>query len=165
MRFPHLGDDAMQIAADLVNKLVGRKMRLAVAESCTGGLLAGKITSIAGASLCFDRGYVTYSKEAKSDMLDIPKEVLEDKGQVSEVAAILMADSARASSGAQMGCSITGVAGPGSDSEGNPQGLVFIAVSLEGSETYVKRFLFNGDREHIRDLAVSAAIEMMTANL
>lgn len=148
-------------ASELVKLLTSRRMRLAVAESCTGGLLAGEITSIPGSSLCFDRGYVTYSLQAKSEMLAIPEEIIEDKGPVSELTAILMAESARQLSGSQMACSITGVAGPGSDCYGNPEGIVYIALSMEGQEAEVERHQFKGGRQDIRDAAVAAAIDLM----
>ena len=151
----------MGSASELVRLLTGRKMRLAVAESCTGGLLAGEITSVAGSSLCFDRGFVTYSIAAKSEMLGIPSELIEEKGPVSELTAMLMAESARQLSGSQLACSVTGVAGPGSDSLGNPEGLVYIALSIEGYETEVERHCFSGDRQAIRAAAVHAALELM----
>lgn len=151
----------MGAASELVKLLTLRKMRLAVAESCTGGLLAGEITSVPGSSLCFDRGYVTYSVQAKSEMLSIPKELIEDKGPVSELTAILMAESARQLSESQMACSVTGVAGPGADSYGNPEGLVYIALSIEGFEAEVEKHQFAGCRQDIRAQAVAAAIDLM----
>ena len=152
-------------ASELVRLLTERKMRLAVAESCTGGLLAGAITSVPGSSLCFDRGYVAYSVRAKSEMLGIPCELIESKGPVSELTAMLMAESARQLSGAQISCSVTGVAGPGGDSLGNPEGLVYIALSMEGFETEVERHHFRGDRGEIREAAVTAALELMLSKV
>lgn len=151
----------MDEASELVWLLTERRMRLSVAESCTGGLLAGLITSVPGSSLCFDRGFVAYSIQAKSEMLGIPVELIEAKGPVSELTAIMMAESARQLSGAQIACSVTGVAGPGSDSLGNPEGLVYIACSMEGYETEVEKHSFRGDRKEIREAAVSAALELM----
>ena len=155
----------MSSAAELVRLLNTRKMRLAVAESCTGGLLAGEITSVPGSSLCFDRGYVTYSALAKSEMLGIPEALIEEKGPVSGLTALLMAESARQLSAAQVACSITGVAGPGSDSLGNPEGLVYIGVSVEGFEAEVEKHLFEGGRQDIRGAAVDAALELMLRKL
>lgn len=151
----------MVTASELVRLLTGKHMMLAVAESCTGGLLAGEITKVPGSSQCFDRGYVTYSAEAKSEMLGIPMDLIVSRGPVSELTAMLMAEAARQLSGAQVACSVTGVAGPGSDSSGNPEGLVYIALSIEGYETEVEKHSFEGDRSGIRQSAVAAAIEFM----
>jgi len=149
----------------LVCELTAAGLKLAAAESCTGGMLATEITDVPGSSLCFDRSYVTYSNEAKHDMLGISHSLLLKWGAVSAEMAVLMAEGARERSGADISCSITGVAGPGPDSLGNPEGLVFIACAMAGMETAVREYRLPGGRHAIREAAVRMSIDLAIERL
>jgi nicotinamide-nucleotide amidase len=146
------------LAAELGTLLSGRRWRVATAESCTGGLIAGAITSIPGSSGWFDEGYVTYSNGAKARILGVPGEVIDREGAVSEAAARAMAEGARRASAADVAVAVTGVAGPGGGSALKPVGLVWFAWST-ASGTRTASFRFDGDRDEVRRAAVVAALE------
>lgn len=164
-----LGDYVFSTKGEQLEEVVGSLLRqqgltLATAESCTGGLLAGRITEVAGSSEYFHEGVVSYANEAKVDLLNVPPEVISEHGAVSEQVAELMAKGIRRRAGAGLGIGITGIAGPGGGSEAKPVGLVFISLADEsGAET--RRFLFPGDRFLIRHLAVHAAMDMIRRKL
>jgi nicotinamide-nucleotide amidase len=128
-------------------------------------MLAAAITDVPGSSMCFDRSYVTYSNKAKRDMLGISDSCLEKWGAVSAKVAALMAEGAMERSGADIACSITGVAGPGPDPDGNPEGLVFVACSMPGLETAVKECRLPGGRRAVREAAVESAINLAIERL
>ncbi|MCF7810334.1 competence/damage-inducible protein A [bacterium] len=133
----------------LIGILRQRGMRLALAESCTGGLVADRIVSVPGSSDVFDRGFVTYSNESKIVMLGINPEIIEKHGAVSSETALAMAESAKDHAGVDIAASVTGIAGPTGGSPEKPVGLVYIAVAdKNGSD--VKRFRFTGDRQDNR---------------
>jgi nicotinamide-nucleotide amidase len=132
--------------------------RLAVAESCTGGGLAAALTSIAGSSDWFDRGFVTYSNEAKQEMLGVSAATLRRQGAVSEAVAREMARGALKRSRATRTAAITGIAGPGGGTVGKPVGLVWIAWARKGS-VRTRRFHFKGGRAAVRRQSVRAALE------
>lgn len=137
-----------------------RKMMIAVAESCTGGLLGAALTAVPGSSDVFDRGFVTYSYPAKTEMLGVPPEMLAEHGAVSEPVARAMAEGALARSGADLAAAITGVAGPGG-SEAKPEGLVWIAVA-DASGTLAETRAFGPiGRGLVRTRSVEMALEMM----
>lgn len=141
-----------------------RGLSLALAESCTGGLLAARLTEAPGASGFLERGYVTYSNRAKTELLGVPASLLETSGAVSEEVARAMAEGARRAAGTSIGMGITGIAGPDGGSLGKPVGLVFIAMDgAAGSR--VRRAQFPGDRERIRLQATQAALEMLRRGL
>lgn len=137
-------------------------LKIAVAESCTGGLLAGLLTELAGSSDAFDRGFVTYSNDAKHDLLGVPRDMLADYGAVSEPVARSMAEGCLNVAGVDLAASVTGVAGPGGGSAMKPVGLVHFAAARKGRGTIhqVQRF---GDlgRSAIRLKAVETAMEML----
>jgi nicotinamide-nucleotide amidase len=150
---------------DCLEKVVGRHLRergwkLATAESCTGGLVSRKIAAIAGASDYLDRGFVTYSNQAKMDLLGVPEELLEAYGAVSEQVALAMADGACAEASVQVGVSITGIAGPTGGSAEKPIGTVFIAC-IGPSKRMVEKYLFGGTREQIQESAAQAALVLL----
>lgn len=152
----------MEKAAErIVMALTRAGLKLALAESCTGGMLASAITDVPGASACFEASYVTYSRRAKERMLGVPPVVLERYGTVSGETARSMAERAKEASGSDIACSVTGVAGPGPDAEGNPAGLVFIACSSPSLKTAARRFELDGSRGEIRVEAVSKALELI----
>jgi nicotinamide-nucleotide amidase len=129
--------------------LLSQKHTIAVAESCTGGLIAFRLTNVPGSSAFFERGAVTYSNRSKTEMLGIPKEVIEKYGAVSEQIAKLMAEGIRKQSGTDLGLATTGIAGPTGGTPEKPVGTVFIALSYN-RKTECQKYLLQGDREAIR---------------
>lgn len=146
----------------LSEELARRGLRLATAESCTGGLVAARFTDRAGASRFFHAGIVAYSDAAKQELLDVPGGTLAAHGAVSESVAAAMARGARRT--ADVAIAITGVAGPGGGSAEKPVGTVWIAVAI-GDTMDVRRFVFDGDRHAIREAAVEAALEQLESVL
>ncbi len=140
------------IFAAVCRLLKEKNMKIAFAESCTGGLLAEKLTGVPGASEALEQSFVTYSGAAKHDLLGVNEVALSEFGAVSEPVAYEMAEGVRARSGADIGVSVTGVAGPDSDEKGNPVGLVYIGIAGKNGTT-VKKFTFAGTRERIRTRA------------
>jgi len=138
-----------------------RGFKVVTAESCTGGLIAAALTAIAGSSDVVDRGFVTYSNEAKREMLDVPWDAIVSHGAVSEPVARAMATGALARSGAQLSVSVTGVAGPGGGSAEKPVGLVHFGAARSGFEPVTERHVFPGDRDEIRRLTVITALAML----
>ncbi len=150
---------------ETLEHVVGELLRwrgysLATAESCTGGLLAGRITNVAGSSEYFLEGVVTYSNEAKTRMLGVPDAMIEEHGAVSEPVACAMAEGVRELAGSTFGIGITGIAGPGGGSEEKPVGLVYIALAEDGNVT-PRKLIFPGDRQFIRTLAVNSALDLL----
>jgi nicotinamide-nucleotide amidase len=150
--------DVAALAERVLADLRAAGQSLATAESCTGGLIAGALTEIAGSSDVVDRGYVTYSNGAKSDMLGVDPALIATHGAVSEPVARAMAEGALRRSGAARAVAVTGVAGPGY-SENKPAGLVFISWAGSDSETRVEECRFSGDRRHVRRATVIRALE------
>lgn len=134
---------------------------LATAESCTGGMLAQRITAIAGSSAWFRQGLVTYANEAKVELLGVSEETLRQFGAVSRETALEMARGARERAGVQVSAAITGIAGPGGGSEEKPVGTVYVAVIHANGREKCHRFLFRGDREKIRFQATQVALDMI----
>ena len=151
-------------AVALLDACRAKGLKIATAESCTGGLVAALLTSIAGSSDVFDCGFVTYSNAAKQKMLGVPAGVLERRGAVSQHCAIAMAEGAIAHSSADIAVSITGIAGPGGGSPTKPVGLVHFACATKGGTTKPQRENF-GDigRDEIRNASVLVALELLEA--
>lgn len=143
-------------------KLLNSKKTLAIAESCTGGLLADRITDIPGSSAYFKLGLITYSNESKNKLLNIPMKTIKKYGSVSKEAAILMAKNVRHLAGADYGISITGIAGPGGATNKKPVGLVYIALSAK-NKTICKEFHFIGARNLIKYKSTQAALNILRA--
>lgn len=159
------GDFLFSSYGDTLEEAIGkilreRKLRLAIAESCTGGLLGDRITNVPGSSEYFERGYVVYSNRAKMEELEVPREVLKDKGAVSAEVAALLAQGARKKSAADIGLGITGIAGPTGATEEKPVGLVYIALADE-KRVEVKRYQFGGDRLMNKRFAVQFALSTL----
>lgn len=160
-----LGELVYGSAEQTLGQVVGEKLArqgktIAVAESCTGGLLAKLLTDTPGASEYFTHGWVTYSNRAKSDELGVPAELIEEHGAVSEQVAEAMARGARKRAGTDFAIGITGIAGPGGGSEQKPSGLVYVSVDSEqGCET--KRCLFTHNRRVVRLRAAQTALNML----
>jgi nicotinamide-nucleotide amidase len=140
--------------------LVQRKLSLSVAESCTGGLIAARITNVAGSSAYFERGVTTYSNRSKTDLLGVPAELIERHGAVSRETAGAMAQGIRDRSGAGLGLAVTGIAGPGGGSEEKPVGLVFIALATADGVT-VNEHRFLGTRNQVRQRSAQTALDMV----
>lgn len=140
--------------------LIRHKLTVATAESCTGGLLSGRLVNVPGVSEVFREGYITYSNEAKEKMLKVSHETLERFGAVSPQTAEEMARGAAASAGAEIGIGITGVAGPDGGTEEKPVGLVYIGCCCKGTVT-VEKFCFHGNRAKVRAGAVASALRML----
>lgn len=160
-----------EAASNLLSLARAAKLRLATAESCTGGLIAAVLTSVPGSSDVLDRGFVTYSNEAKSDLLGVDPTLIERHGAVSEAVASQMAAGALARADAGITVSVTGIAGPGGGSAEKPVGLVFIATSAHianagGVLTECQRHEF-GDlgREEIRRATVLSAISQLAVRI
>ena len=161
----------MTKAQELIDKAITQGVVIATAESCTGGMIAAALTDITGSSAAFDRGFVTYSNEAKFDLLGVPLENTQGPpGAVSEMVARLMAEGAMARSQADLTCSVTGIAGPGGGSAEKPVGLVYFGVKQKGRDAIVRECRFAEShsattRKAIREATVEVALDMMLAAL
>jgi nicotinamide-nucleotide amidase len=160
-----LGEYIFSRNNETLEEVVGQSLKrrgytLATAESCTGGLLAGRITDAPGSSEYFLEGVVSYSNEAKVDLLGVPKKLINTHGAVSEQVAGAMAAGIRKRAGSTFGIGVTGIAGPGGGSDEKPVGLVYIALA-DDSQTTARKFIFPGDRQFIRMLSVNAALDML----
>jgi len=137
------------------------RMKLATAESCTGGMVAAALTDIAGSSDVVERGFVTYSNESKTELLGVPAAVIAAHGAVSAQVATAMAQGALAHAPVDVAVSITGIAGPGGATPGKPVGLVYFAIARKGSEPRVERHNYQGERTAIRMAATERALELL----
>jgi len=134
---------------------------LATAESCTGGLVAAALTAIPGSSRVVERGFVTYSNQAKSTMIGVPPELIEAHGAVSAEVARAMAEGALTHSDADVSLSITGIAGPDGGTAAKPVGTVHIAAASRGAVTLHRPCRFDGDRDAVREQAAMAALDLV----
>ena len=137
-----------------------RGWRLSIAESCTGGLIGHRITNVPGSSDYFDGGVITYSNDAKIELLKVPEETIVTYGAVSRQTAVAMAEGIRKLRGIEVGIGVTGIAGPAGGTEAKPVGLVYIALSSP-VRVECKEFRFDGDREMIKLQASEAALNMI----
>ena len=133
-------------------------------ESCTGGLLAGRLLNAAGVSEVYQEGYIKYSNEAKEKLLEVSPKTLETYGAVSEQTALEMAQGAARQAGAQAALATTGIAGPDGGTEEKPVGLVYIGCYVNGV-TIVEEHIFAGERAQVRNLAVEAALDLLERTL
>ncbi len=154
-----------KLAGQVLDACKDRGIMLVTAESCTGGLIAGALTDIAGSSAVVERGFVTYSNEAKNEMLGVPLPLFESVGAVSEEVARAMAVGAIQHSSAQVAVSVTGIAGPGGGSPEKPVGLVHMAVARDGSTTEHQEHIFPGDRTAVREQTVQAALGLVLSHV
>ena len=149
----------LDIAEKVGRELELRGMRMATAESCTGGWIAQEITAVAGSSAWFECGFVTYSNRAKHTMLGVDPAVIETYGAVSEQVVIQMAEGALQKSGADIAVAVSGVAGPGGGSAEKPVGTVWLAWAMQGKPTVTLVNKFDGNRESVRQQSVQKALE------
>lgn len=160
-----LPEPTLNEAESLLDACRAKGVMLATAESCTGGLIAAALTAIAGSSDVVDRGFVTYSNDAKHRMLGVPFELIAAHGAVSEPVARAMAEGALRNSAAQIAVSVTGVAGPSGGSVEKPVGLVWLGLACAGRPTAAERHVFPGDRAAIRAATVLHAFKLIRGTL
>lgn len=154
------------LARLLIDEARERSLRIVTAESCTGGLVAGAICSIAGASDVFERGFVVYTNRAKQELLGVPGDLIADLGAVSEPVARMMAEGALENSNAHLSVAITGIAGPGGGTAMKPVGTVHIATARSNQALMHRSELFDGEtREEIQLAAVAAALQALRDRL
>jgi len=153
------GIDQETLEEVLGKLLQNKKKTISVAESCTGGLIGAKFTNVSGSSNYFINGVITYSNEAKIELLKIPKEIIEKYGAVSEQVAILLAEGVKKISNTDYGLSATGIAGPKGGTEEKPVGLVYIGLAHE-NDSFAQKFVFGGDRQAIRERTAQAALNL-----
>lgn len=156
-------DDIEQLAASVIAAASARGWTVATAESCTGGLVAGALTAVAGSSAVVDRGFVTYSNEAKSEMLGVPADLIAEHGAVSEPVARAMATGARGVAKTALAVSITGIAGPGGGSAEKPVGLVHFGCAGPAGLVHKKRLFGDVGREEVRLESVRVALGLLLA--
>ena len=155
----------MEPEREIGKLLTERGLTLATAESCTGGLIAHRITNVPGSSGYFERGFITYSNRSKTELLEIDPSLLEEFGAVSPEVAEAMATGARNASGAGIGLAVTGIAGPVTDESRKPVGLVYIAVCLNDGSVVVGENNFKGGRLHIKNQSAEAALALLLRSL
>ena len=155
-----MNQDSTQLVIRLAALVLEKHLKVCTAESCTGGLIAKSFTDLAGSSDWFERGFVTYSNQSKTEMIDVPESVIDEYGAVSEAVANAMARGALKHSAADVSIAVTGVAGPAGGSVEKPVGTVWIAVASE-KQLIAKKYLFDGDRAAIRIATMRSAIEML----
>ena len=158
-----LTDPLLRDATTLLEACRRRGLALATAESCTGGLIAAALTAIAGSSDVVDRGFVTYSNAAKTELLGVSAGLIEAEGAVSEPVARAMAEGALARSRANLTVAVTGVAGPGGGTAAKPVGLVWFGLARRGGATHSESRIFPGDRTAIREATVVHALALLAA--
>ena len=152
--------------AEVVNHtLIARKQMIVTAESCTGGLIAGALTDVPGSSAAVFGGYITYANEAKSGMIGVDRELIRAHGAVSEEVARAMAEGALKTSGAAVAIAVTGIAGPGGDTEGKPVGLVHFAYADAAKTVHLRKEFGDIGRQNVREETVKTALGMVLDGL
>lgn len=149
------------LAAKLIQTCAGKQQKIVTAESCTGGLIAGALTEIPGSSDVIERGFITYSNEAKMEMLDVTAESIKRNGAVSAEVSEAMALGALEHSKADIAVSCTGIAGPDGGTPSKPVGLVFIGIATRAGAVFHYKCFFKGDRDDVRTQAVQEALKLM----
>ena len=155
--------ETLTLVQSVLDACRARGWRLATAESCTGGLLAAALTAIAGSSDVVERGFVTYSNQAKSELLGVPAETIATHGAVSAETTAAMAEGAVARAPVDLAVSVTGVAGPGGGSVEKPVGLVIFGLARRDGSCRTERHIFAGDRSAVRRAAVNRALGLLEA--
>ena len=155
-----MNKDSAALVQQVADRLLKHRQKVCTAESCTGGLIAKTFTDLAGSSDWFERGFVTYSNQAKNEMLAVPASLIEDYGAVSEAVATAMASGALRHSRADFSIAVTGVAGPGGGSDEKPVGTVWIALA-SADQLVAKRYQFDGDRQAVRATTLLTALEAL----
>jgi len=156
--------NTLQLCEQLASTLLARGWMVATAESCTGGMIAARCTDLSGSSQWFERGFVTYSNAAKSELLGVPAELIAQHGAVSEAVACAMADGALRHAHAQVSVAVTGIAGPTGGSADKPVGTVWFAWCVN-EQLSSERRVFDGDRAAIREATVAHALQGLLKRL
>jgi len=154
------GYDNETLDGIVASLLTQKKRTLAVAESCTGGLIADRLTNIPGSSLFLERGVITYSNESKVQLLGVPAEIIEKFGAVSEEVALLMAEGVRKLAVTDIGIAVTGIAGPDGGTDSKPVGTVYIALA-DGTKSFSRLFHFRWERRRVKEISAQWALEML----
>ena len=156
-------EDQKALAEDVLSACRDKGLKLAAAESCTGGLVTGLLTAVSGSSDVVERGFVTYTNEAKQELLGVDENLFGDEapGAVSEEVARAMAEGALEHSAANIAVAVTGIAGPDGGTEEKPVGLVHLAVARDDAETLFEHHVFKGDRDAVRAESVMAALRLV----
>jgi nicotinamide-nucleotide amidase len=154
-------EDVLAQARDVLARFDLAKCKIVTAESCTGGLIAGALTEIPGSSRVVERGFVTYSNEAKIELLSVPSELIARVGAVSPEVAEAMSAGAIAHSRADVAISVTGIAGPGGETPGKPVGLVYFGITRRGDGVRHERRVFPGNRSEVRLATVRFALGLL----
>lgn len=154
-------EDGSSLEEVVVRRLTEKGLKLAIAESCTGGLIANRVTDVPGSSAVLTHGFVTYANEAKRDLLGVSWDDLESVGAVSETVAKQMAEGALRVAGADVAISVTGIAGPGGGSDEKPVGTVFLGLAIKGGETQVRKERYFRDRLAFKQTVSQTALEMV----
>jgi nicotinamide-nucleotide amidase len=160
-----LPSDLVDLAKEVLALAKQQGKRIVTAESCTGGLIASCLTAVPGSSDVVDSGFITYSNEAKSRLLGVPRDALASHGAVSDIVASAMAEGALAQVSADLAIAVTGIAGPDGGTKEKPVGLVFMSLAQTDTDAMVKRYIFAGTRSDVRRAAVGAALELLLATL
>jgi nicotinamide-nucleotide amidase len=158
------GSDDNTLEGMVASLLTEKELTLAVAESCTGGLITDRLTNVPGSSVFFDRGVVSYSNISKIEMLGVPAATLETFGAVSDKTAVLMAEGVRKLGKTDVGLATTGIAGPAGGSKEKPVGTVYIALA-DGSDTVCRKFSFRWERRRIKEISSQWALEILRRHL
>jgi len=154
-------DANRNLAIQVLDRCRAKKLMVATAESCTGGMIAAALTDIAGSSDVVERGFVTYSNAAKIELLGVPADLIVRRGAVSEEVARAMAAGALAHAPVALAVAVTGIAGPGGGSAEKPVGLVHFALAQRGGAVRAEHHVFAGDRDAVRRATVQRALEML----
>jgi len=157
--------ETLDLAASVVSACKEKGVMVATAESCTGGLIAGALTAVSGSSAAFERGFNTYSNEAKNELLGVSMDDINAHGAVSETVARQMAEGALRAAPVKVTAAVTGIAGPDGGTPNKPVGTVDIASAYDGHVTIYERFLFPGDRDAVRLATVNEALKMILRQL
>ncbi|MGJ8643314.1 MAG: competence/damage-inducible protein A [Luteolibacter sp.] len=160
-----ISDDGCSMEATVIRLLRENGKKLATAESCTGGLIANRLTDVPGSSEVFTHGWVTYANEAKNDQLGVPMEMIDTYGAVSEEVARAMAEGALRESGADIAVSVTGIAGPGGGTEEKPVGTAWLGLAVKGGETVAQKIYHPRNRADFKDSASQSALELVRRTL
>jgi len=161
----YVGEGDPFIESVVVKSLAARGQTVATAESCTGGLIASRITDVPGSSEVFGHGFVTYANEAKRDLVGVGEDLLEEHGAVSELVVRAMAEGALRVSGADHALAARGIAGPGGGSDEKPVGTVWLGLASKEGETFARRYVFKTDRAHFKERTSGTALDLLRRRL
>jgi len=156
-----MSHDFHALSIEILQACRQRGLKLATAESCTGGMVAAALTDIAGSSDAVERGFVTYSNEAKTELVDVPAALIAAHGAVSAEVAAAMAEGALRRAPVDLAVSITGIAGPGGSAPTKPVGLVYLGIVRKGGAVRTERHVFPGDRAAVREASTRRALELL----